>query len=54
LCTDGISDAVRQSEIDRIISQPNPPQEKCEDLVKAAMRHHARDEVTAVLVEIVD
>ncbi len=49
LCTDGLTDMVKEDEIIRILSQNEKPQIKCQDLVNAALAGGGRDNVTVVV-----
>lgn len=49
LCTDGLTDLVRDVEIAKILIQNTPAQEKCGLLVDAALQRGGRDNVTVLL-----
>jgi serine/threonine protein phosphatase PrpC len=52
LCTDGVWETVEPGSISRIIRRSKHPQYACEVLISDALASNARDDVTAVLVEI--
>jgi protein phosphatase len=49
LCTDGLTDMVREAEIATILSQTMASQSKCQELVNAALAAGGKDNVTVVL-----
>lgn len=49
LCTDGLTDLVRDKEIADALGQPAPPQEICQTLVELALARGGTDNVTVVL-----
>lgn len=53
LCSDGLVDEVPDHEIDDLLSGVADPQEAAEQLVATANRHGGRDNVTVVVVDVV-
>jgi protein phosphatase/serine/threonine-protein phosphatase Stp1 len=51
LCTDGLSKAVNDGALAGIMSA-NPPEVAADKLLETALAHHARDNVTAVVLEV--
>jgi len=54
LCTDGLSRIVSDPILSASISQLRDPQRICEDLVHTATRGGGVDDVTVLIVEIID
>ncbi len=52
LCSDGVTDMVPESEIERIINTFSAPKAAVEALIDAAIRSGGRDNATAILVRI--
>ncbi|MCS6776742.1 MAG: Stp1/IreP family PP2C-type Ser/Thr phosphatase [Chloroherpetonaceae bacterium] len=48
ICTDGLSTEVSDAEIARILASTPAPQEACDRLVEAALRHGGSDNITVV------
>ncbi|THJ67813.1 serine/threonine-protein phosphatase [Arthrobacter echini] len=51
LCSDGLSGELTDDEICSILSIAAEPQEVCDELIAAALRSGARDNVTAIVVD---
>lgn len=51
LCTDGLTDMLRDQEIEEILRANPDPQKACDALVQAANEMGGRDNITAVLVK---
>lgn len=51
LCTDGLTDMVRNEDIARILSRHAPPQATAEALVELALERGGRDNVTVVVAQ---
>ena len=49
LCTDGLTDMVSDDVITRELSRHAAPQSTCNDLIRLALEHGGKDNVTAVL-----
>jgi protein phosphatase len=49
LCSDGLTDMVKDVEISRILAQGAPPEEAVRTLVELALHHGGKDNVTVVL-----
>jgi serine/threonine protein phosphatase PrpC len=49
LCSDGLSDMLEDEEIEKIISQNQPPKEMAEKLVEAALSRGGKDNVTVII-----
>jgi len=54
LCSDGLNNMLSDSEIHACLIENGGTQEACDRLIHAALRHGGRDNVTVVLVEILD
>lgn len=52
LCSDGLSDLVRDTEIANILQQPLPPEQRAQRLIEAANAAGGRDNVTVLLVDV--
>lgn len=52
LCTDGLSNYMRRQEMAKVINQENNIKEMAHQLVKGALNHEARDNITVLLVAI--
>lgn len=52
LCSDGLSDMLRESEIARILQQPVGLQAQVRNLIAAANARGGRDNITALLVQV--
>lgn len=50
LCSDGLSNAVPDSELHRLVMAASDAEEACRNLVQAALDNNARDNVTAIVV----
>ena len=50
LCTDGLSDYIEHSEIEKVLDGTQSPQERLEILVKKAIDGGSRDNITAILI----
>lgn len=53
ICSDGLSDMVRKSEISKELEKELPLEEKAVNLLKAALAHGGKDNITMILLEIV-
>lgn len=49
LCTDGLTDAVTDEELAKILSKESSPEEQCRELLALAKDREARDDATAVI-----
>ena len=49
LCTDGLTDMVSDADIAGILAHSSAPQERCQELIDAALKGGGRDNVTVVL-----
>ncbi|WP_434992866.1 PP2C family protein-serine/threonine phosphatase [Arthrobacter sp. Ld5] len=54
LCTDGLSGEVTDEHIYTILATVPDPQEACDELIAAALRSGARDNVTVIVVDAAD
>lgn len=54
LCTDGLTDMVPEAEIARLLERHDAPQPTCDALVRAALDHGGKDNITVVLATIAD
>jgi len=54
LCTDGLSDMLPKGEIEEILKQPYTVEEKVRALIHAAKQKGGLDNITTVLMEVVD
>lgn len=52
MCSDGLSDMVRDQEISKILQQPLPPEQRANALVDTANAHGGRDNITVLLVQV--
>jgi len=52
LCTDGLTDMLRDEEILFIKVRPKPPQEVCQALVEAANERGGKDNITVILIDV--
>ncbi len=50
LCTDGLSNMVRDHAIERIINHSERPEQGCDELIENANQHGGRDNISVVLV----
>lgn len=50
LCSDGLTGELSDEDIERILAEPTSPQERVDKLVKAAVDHGGKDNVTAILL----
>jgi protein phosphatase len=50
LCSDGLTDCVRQENIEAILSKPGSDQDKVDELIQAALDGGGNDNITVVLV----
>jgi serine/threonine protein phosphatase PrpC len=51
LCTDGLTEALEEPEIARLLAKPADPEAAAHDLVNAALEREAKDNVTVVLAK---
>jgi protein phosphatase len=51
LCSDGLTNAVEEAELHRLVMAAEDVQEACQSLIDQALNNNARDNVTAVVVE---
>lgn len=51
MCSDGLSDMVRDQDIAKILQLPSPPQSRAKALVELANAHGGRDNITVLLVQ---
>jgi protein phosphatase len=51
LCSDGLSGKVEDTEMQRLVSRSQSPQEACELLVQAANDHGGDDNITVIIVQ---
>ena len=54
LCSDGLSDEVHDNEIHQIVTTVSDPQDAANELVAAANRAGGRDNISAVVVDVVE
>ncbi|MBG6224082.1 protein phosphatase [Arthrobacter sp. CAN_A2] len=54
LCSDGLSGEVTDEDIHSILATVPDPQEACDELIAAALRSGARDNVTVIVVDALD
>ena len=54
VCSDGLSDEVHDNEIHQILTTVSDPQAAADELVAAANRHGGRDNVSAIVVDVLD
>ncbi len=54
LCSDGLSGEITDDEICSILSAAGDPQDACDELIAAALRSGARDNVTVIVVDAMD
>jgi protein phosphatase len=54
LCSDGLNNMVTDSEIHSCLVENGATQETCDRLIHAALRHGGRDNITVILVEILN
>ncbi len=54
VCSDGLSDEVHDTEIHQILTTVGDPQAAAEELAAAANRHGGRDNVSVIVVDVVD
>jgi protein phosphatase len=52
LCTDGLTDEVADNQIAAILAQSPTPQAACDQLIRAALEHGGRDNVTVVVANL--
>lgn len=52
ICSDGLSNMLREEEICEILQENDSPKKKTRDLVQLAVDHGGKDNVTVVLVEV--
>ncbi len=52
MCSDGLSDLVRDPEIARILEQPQPADQRARALIDAANAQGGRDNITVLLVQV--
>ncbi|MHA7239277.1 PP2C family protein-serine/threonine phosphatase [Arthrobacter sp. TMS1-12-1] len=52
LCSDGLSGEVTDEDIHAILTTVADPQEACDELIAAALRSGARDNVTVIVVDV--
>jgi len=51
LCTDGLTEALEESEIARVLEKSSDPEQSAHELVDAALAREAKDNVTVVLAK---
>jgi protein phosphatase len=51
LCSDGLTNAVAESELHRLVLAAENVQEACQSLIDRALENNARDNVTAIVIE---
>jgi protein phosphatase len=51
LCTDGLTDQVSSNQIAEVLNSPLGPQAACDALVRLALDHGGKDNITVVLAE---
>ena len=54
LCSDGLSDEVHDNEIHQIVTTITDPQAAADELVAAANRAGGRDNISAIVVDVID
>ena len=54
LCSDGLSDEVHDTEIHQILTTVDDPQAAADELVAAANRHGGRDNISAIVVDVLE
>jgi protein phosphatase len=52
MCSDGLSDMIRDPDIARILQQPLEPEQRTKALVDTANAHGGRDNITVLLVQV--
>lgn len=52
MCSDGLSDMIRDADIARILQQPLEPEQRTKALVDTANAHGGRDNITVLLVQV--
>lgn len=52
LCSDGLTDMIDDSEIEAILKQKSKPKDAAEELLKAALAHGGRDNVTIMVLRV--
>jgi protein phosphatase len=50
LCSDGLTNAVEESELHRLVLASEGPEEACRSLIDRALENNARDNVTAIVI----
>jgi protein phosphatase len=51
VCSDGLTEMVKESEIEEILAAGRPAQETCQTLIDAALGHGGKDNVTVALAD---
>ncbi len=51
LCSDGLTDRVKDSEICQILSTPGSPEQRCQELIDSANQSGGDDNITVVLLQ---
>ena len=54
ICSDGIVNAISPSELEGILLAPEPPGSACHTLMELALRYGARDNISAIVVDVQD
>lgn len=54
VCSDGLVNAISQPELESILLSSDPPGSACQALMELALRYGARDNVSAIVVEVQD
>jgi protein phosphatase len=54
LCSDGLCNELSEEELRSLVADTQPVEESCQRLVAAALEHGARDNVTAVILDLQD
>jgi protein phosphatase len=50
LCSDGLSNAVEEAELHRLVLASEDPENACRSLIHRALENNARDNVTAIVI----
>jgi protein phosphatase len=54
VCSDGLTKEIRDSDIARILAEGGTARDTVRALVAAALDHHGRDNVTAVVIDVIE